>query len=102
VPLAPRLASAAWLLLAALFRPLRARIQAGIDRRFYRRKYDAAHVVAAFGALLRDDAYADLDRATSALVTVVADTFEPHHVWLWLPGSFPSPDPVPVREGAGG
>jgi hypothetical protein len=76
---------AATLLLAALFRPLRARIQSAIDRRFYRRKYDAAHVVAAFGALLRDDEYADLDRASAALVSVVADTFEPRHVWLWLP-----------------
>ena len=73
------------LLLAALFRPLRTRVQASIDRRFYRRKYNAGQVLAQFGALLRDDAYADLDQATEALVDVVAQTLQPSHVSLWLP-----------------
>jgi hypothetical protein len=46
-------------------------------------------VIATFGARLRAEAYADLDRASAALVSVVADTFEPSHVWLWLPASRP-------------
>jgi hypothetical protein len=74
---------ASTLVLAALFRPLRARIQAGIDRRFYRLKYDAARVAAAFGARIRDEV--DLQRSVEALVTVVSDTLAPSQVWLWLP-----------------
>jgi hypothetical protein len=73
------------LVLAALFRPLRGRIQAGIDRRFYRRKYDAGQVLARFGNLLRDDTYADIDQAKEALLGVVAETLQPSHVSLWLP-----------------
>jgi hypothetical protein len=78
---------ASTLLLAALFRPLRSRLQSGIDRRFYRRKYNAAQVAAAFGARMRDEV--DLDRSTEALVAVVADTLAPRQVWLWLKGARP-------------
>jgi hypothetical protein len=78
---------ASTLLLAALFRPLRARIQAGIDRRFYRRKYNATQVAAAFAARIRDEV--DLDRSTEVLMAVVADTLAPSGVWLWLPPQRP-------------
>jgi hypothetical protein len=73
------------LLLAALFRPVRAQVQAAIDRRFFRRKYNTGQVLAQFGVLLRDDTYADLDQATDALLGVVAETLQPSHVSLWLP-----------------
>jgi len=72
------------LAIAALFNPLRRQIQTLIDRRFYRRKYDAAQVLAAFSATLRDDAYADLDRLTEQLQHVVEETMQPEHVSLWL------------------
>jgi asparagine N-glycosylation enzyme membrane subunit Stt3 len=78
------------LLLAALFRPLRSRVQAAIDRRFYRRKYNAGQVLTAFGAVLRNDTYADLDQASDALLGVVADTLQPSHVSLWLTPGPPS------------
>jgi hypothetical protein len=70
------------LAIAALFVPLRRRVQDGIDRRFFRRKYDAARVVAAFGASLRDEP--DLDRLSAKLVGVVDETMEPASVGLWL------------------
>jgi len=70
------------LLIAALFNPLRRRIQAFIDRRFYRRKYDAAQIVAAFSAHLREEV--DLPALGGRLVAVVDEAVQPAGVALWL------------------
>ena len=90
------LIAAATLAAAAVFRPARRRIQTVVDRRFNRRRYNAAKTIQAFSGRLREQI--DLDTLPSEVLGVVDQTMEPTHVWLWLRPSPPGSSDTPRSE----
>jgi len=74
--------AAATLAVAAVFQPARRRVQAAVDRRFNRRRHDAAGIIEGFGTRRRDQV--DLDTLTAEVLAVVDQTMQPTQAWLWL------------------
>jgi hypothetical protein len=84
--------------IAALFNPLRHRVQDVIDQRFYRRKYDVQYVLAKFAKTARDEV--ELEKLTDELLNVVNDTMQPTHASLWLTASIDNATPRQTSGGA--